>query len=165
MGDGVPDASRTLTGGCHCGTVRFEVDLIGGWQAARRCTCSFCRMRGAVALTSAPDRFRILAGAEQLTEYRFNTGVARHHFCRHCGIYTHHRRRSNPDELGINAACLDGVSPFDFAEVPITDGVHHSSDGGPVGPVGWISVRWAGDQETAATNATTSATAPRPSAP
>ncbi len=65
-----------------------------------------------------------------MTEYRFNTGVARHWFCSRCGIYTHHRRRSNPNEYGVNAACLEGVSPFDFAEVPVNDGRHHPSDTG-----------------------------------
>lgn len=164
MADGLPDAASTLKGGCHCGTVRFEVDLIGGWAAARRCTCSYCRMRGAVALTSTLDSFRLTTGAEQLTEYRFNTGTARHYFCSRCGIYTHHRRRSNPAELGVNAACLDGVSPFDFAEVPINDGVHHSSDGGPDQPIGTLTVAWHVDQDSAATTATTSATPPRPSA-
>lgn len=87
-------------------------------------------MRGAVALTARRGDLRILAGEDQLATYRFNTGVAEHHFCRVCGIYTHHRRRSNPDELGINAACLDGVSPFDFAELVVNDGRHHPSDGG-----------------------------------
>ena len=71
---------------------------------------------------------------EQLTEYRFNTGVARHYFCARCGIYTHHQRRSNPREYGVNAACLEGVSPFDFREVVVTDGVHHPSDQPPGAP-------------------------------
>lgn len=117
-------------GGCHCGAVRFEVRLTGGMTAARRCDCSLCRMRGAVALTAADDAFRLVAGADRLTTYRFNTGTAEHHFCAVCGIYTHHRRRSNPREFGVNAACLDGVSPFDFTAVPVNDGVHHPSDTG-----------------------------------
>jgi hypothetical protein len=46
------------------------------------------------------------------------------------GIYTHHQRRSNPQQLGINAACLEGVSPFDFAKVLVKNGVNHPADGG-----------------------------------
>ncbi len=72
----------------------------------------------------------MLEGAGALSEYRFNTGTARHYFCSNCGIYTHHRRRSNPNEHGVNAACLDGVSPFDFAEVPVNDGRHQPCDTG-----------------------------------
>jgi hypothetical protein len=113
---------------CHCGAVRFRVRLSGGLQAARRCDCSLCRMRGAVALTAGVGGVEILEGEDALTEYRFNTGAARHFFCSKCGVYTHHRRRTNPNEYGVNAACLEGLSPFDFAELPVMDGVHHPND-------------------------------------
>jgi hypothetical protein len=86
-------------------------------------------MRGAVAVSARLEDIQILEGAEHLSLYRFNTGAARHHFCRSCGIYTHHQRRSNPQEYGVNVACLDGVSPFDFPEVPVLDGVNHPRDG------------------------------------
>ncbi len=115
---------------CHCGAVRFEVALSDGLATARRCTCSFCRMRGAVAVSAELDGVRIVSGAEALTEYRFNTGTAKHYFCAVCGIYTHHQRRSNPRQYGVNVACIEGVSPFDFAEVPVNDGVAHPSDAG-----------------------------------
>ena len=71
-----------------------------------------------------------MQGEAALTSYRFNTGTAQHFFCSHCGIYTHHQRRSNPNLFGVNVACLDGVSPFDFTEVPVVDGVNHPSDTG-----------------------------------
>ncbi len=67
---------------------------------------------------------------EALTVYRFNTGVAQHYFCSRCGIYTHHQRRSNPTQYGVNVACLKGVSPFDFIDVPVIDGVNHPADQG-----------------------------------
>lgn len=120
----------TRDGGCHCGTVRFRVRLGDGLTTARRCTCSYCRMRGAVAVSSALDGFEITQGEDALLLYRFNTGAAKHWFCSQCGIYTHHQRRSNPQQYGVNAACLDGVSPFDFAEVPVMDGQAHPSDTG-----------------------------------
>lgn len=85
-------------------------------------------MRGAVAVTSTPENFRITQGDDKLATYRFNTGVAEHHFCMTCGIYTHHKRRSNPNQLGVNVACLEGVSPFDFAEVVVHDGNRHPGD-------------------------------------
>jgi hypothetical protein len=69
-------------------------------------------------------------GEDALTVYRFNTGVAQHYFCSRCGIYTHHRRRSNTNQYGVNFACLKGVSPFDFAAVPVIDGVNHPADRG-----------------------------------
>ena len=119
----------TLKGSCHCGAVQFTTKLTEGFASVRRCTCSICRMRGAVAVTSTPDEFRITAGEDKLATYRFNTKTAEHHFCAVCGIYTHHKRRSNPNQLGVNVACLDGVSPFDFPEVVVFDGTRHPADG------------------------------------
>ena len=124
------DADGWSRAACHCGTVRLRVRLSDGLASARRCDCSLCRMRGAVALTAGLGGVEVLEGAEALTEYRFNTGVARHFFCSKCGIYTHHQRRSNPNEYGVNATCLEGVSPFDFVEVLVNDGMNHPSDGG-----------------------------------
>ena len=85
-------------------------------------------MRGAVAVTSTDGDFTILEGEDKLATYRFKTGAAEHHFCTVCGIYTHHKRRSNPSQLGVNVACLEGVSPFDFAEVVVYDGQRHPGD-------------------------------------
>ena len=118
------------TGQCHCGAVRFDVTLSNGFQSIRRCTCSYCRMRGAVMVMADKDGIKVLQGADALTSYRFNTGVAQHFFCSHCGIYTHHQRRSDSDLYAVNVACLDGVSPFDFVEVPVIDGINHTNDTG-----------------------------------
>ena len=87
-------------------------------------------MRGAIAVSAALDGLRITAGQESLSEYQFNTHTARHYFCSVCGIYTHHQRRSNPEQFGVNVACLDGVSPFDFEEVEVLDGDNHPRDTG-----------------------------------
>ncbi|WP_209425000.1 GFA family protein [Pararhodobacter sp. SW119] len=128
----------TAEGACHCGAVRFRVQLSEGLHSARRCNCSFCRMRGAIAVSAPLDGFTILQGAEDLTLYQFNTGTAAHYFCRHCGIYTHHRRRSDPNEYGVNLACLDGISPFDLPEVAVLDGANHEKDGGSGGVAGML---------------------------
>lgn len=121
-------SGEALDGACHCGGVRFRVTLIDGFSTVRRCTCSYCRMRGAVAVSAWVEDLVILSGPDLLTCYKFNTGVAEHYFCSKCGIYTHHRRRGNPNQYGINVACLEGVSPFDFAEIPVYDGISHPKD-------------------------------------
>jgi hypothetical protein len=118
----------TINGSCHCGAIQFTVALSEGFASARRCTCSICRMRGAVAVTSTPENFHIAQGAGKLASYQFNTNTAEHHFCSVCGIYTHHKRRSNPNQLGVNVACLEGVSPFDFHELRVYDGSRHPAD-------------------------------------
>jgi len=131
----------TVKGACHCSRVQFTVTLTDGFGSARRCTCSYCRMRGAVAVSAALDAINIIQGRELLTLYQFNTHTARHYFCSCCGIYTHHQRRSNPKQYGVNVACLEGVSPFDFPEVPVYDGTHHTSDGFAVTRAGTLIFR------------------------
>lgn len=118
-----------VQGQCHCAAVKFEARIHDGLTSALRCTCSLCRMRGAVVVIAQREDIRITAGKTLLAEYRFNTGAARHFFCKICGIYTHHNRRFDPYQVAINVACIEGVSPFDFPEVPVIDGVNHPLDG------------------------------------
>ncbi|MGZ3722698.1 MAG: GFA family protein [Bdellovibrionales bacterium] len=120
--------SRVHKAACHCKAVEFEVHLPHGLVDPRRCDCSFCRMRGAIAATAALDAIKILKGQDKLTLYQFNTMTAKHYFCSVCGIYTHHQRRSNPNEFGFNVACLEGVNPFDLGDIKVADGVHHPAD-------------------------------------
>ncbi|MBM3594735.1 MAG: GFA family protein [Alphaproteobacteria bacterium] len=110
--------------------MKFRVTLTDGFRTILRCTCSLFRMRRAVAVSADLGGVEILEGAENLTSYRFNTGETQHFFCNTCGIYTHRQRPSNPNQCGVNVACLEGVSPFDFAEVPVLDGVNHPNDNG-----------------------------------
>jgi hypothetical protein len=113
---------------CHCGEVVLELDLPNGIVDPRRCDCSICRRKGAIVAAVPLSALRIIKGAENLKLYQFNTKAARHYFCGNCGIYTHHQRRSNPEEYGINVGCLDGVNPFEIPDVPTNDGVNHPSD-------------------------------------
>ncbi|WP_101069245.1 GFA family protein [Roseovarius salinarum] len=118
---------RTAT--CHCGAVELRVTLApGGLATARRCDCSFCRRRGAAAVTAPLDGVEVVKGGAHLALYQWGTCTARHYFCKVCGIYTHHRRRSNPDEYGVNAGCLEGVNPRELEPIAWVDGVTHPSD-------------------------------------
>ena len=93
-------------GGCHCGRVRFEVDAPALIEATD-CNCSICRKSGFLHLLVAESAFRLLQGEDALTTYTFNTGVARHHFCRHCGVKSFYIPRSHPDGVSVNVHCLD----------------------------------------------------------
>lgn len=95
-----PDDRIPLQAACHCGTVRFTVVLTDGLRTARRCNCSYCRMRGAVAVSANLEDIDVQQGKDALTLYRFNTGEAKHYFCSRCGIYTFHQRRSVPNQYG-----------------------------------------------------------------
>ena len=124
------EARGMLEAACHCGAVQFRLRLSDGVTSARRCDCSLCRMRGAVVVSAQVGGLEFVRGEENLSLYQFNTWVARHYFCKTCGIYTHHQRRSNPGQFGVNVACVAGMSPFDFAEVLVMNGVAHPSDSG-----------------------------------
>ena len=93
-------------GGCHCGAVRFEVALPDVVEATT-CNCSMCQKIGFIHVIVSESRFRLLQGAEAITTYTFNTGVAKHTFCKVCGVKSFYRPRSNPDGWSVNALCLD----------------------------------------------------------
>lgn len=117
-----------MKGTCHCGAVVLEVALTDGFASARRCDCSFCARRGAIVVSAVLSGVDVVQGADSLTLYTWGTGTARHYFCKHCGIYTHHQRRSDPTQYGVNVAILQGVNPRDLGNVPWADGVNHPSD-------------------------------------
>lgn len=112
----------THRGGCHCRRIVFEVDA-PRVLTVQDCNCSLCRMSGFLHLIVPASRFRLLSGGSDLTEYTFNTGVAKHRFCRVCGIKSFYIPRSNPDGIDVNARCLDEgtvtslvIEPFDGRE-------------------------------------------------
>jgi len=109
---------ETLAGGCHCGDVRFRVhvDLF----EASECNCSICTPKGMLHLIVPPERFELLKGADALSTYTFNTGVAKHRFCKRCGMHPFYTPRSHPDQVDVNIRCLDddawrrfAIRPFD----------------------------------------------------
>lgn len=107
----------THSGGCHCGRVRYEIDAPAELQVTR-CNCSICQMTGHLHLFVSHANFRLLSGEDELQTYTFNTGVAQHRFCRHCGIKSFYVPRSHPDGVSVNANCLDAST---VASISITD--------------------------------------------
>jgi hypothetical protein len=104
-------------GGCHCGAVRFEVDLPPAFEA-EDCNCSICAMSGNIHVIVPGRRFRLLRGEETLTEYRFGSGQARHLFCRRCGVKSFYIPRSNPDGYAVTWRCLDDWMSLDVTVTP-----------------------------------------------
>lgn len=110
---------------CHCGAVRLSFPRLD-LDSATRCDCSLCARRGAIAVTVPLGELTVEAG-DTLRLYQFHTRTARHYFCGICGIYTHHRRRSDPSEYGVNVACVEGVDIRSVAW-SWTDGLNHPKD-------------------------------------
>jgi len=104
-------------GGCHCGSVQFEVEAPADIKATK-CNCSICAMCGFLHLFVSNKDFRLISGEDSLTTYTFNTGVAKHSFCSLCGIKSFYIPRSHPDGLSINVNCLDHSSVCSVEEAP-----------------------------------------------
>ena len=96
----------THTGGCHCGRVRFEVDAPAILRADE-CDCSICQKSGYLHLLVAADSFRLLQGEDALQTYTFNTRIAKHYFCRQCGVKSFYIPRSHPHAVSVNVRCID----------------------------------------------------------
>jgi hypothetical protein len=103
-------------GGCHCGAVRFRVEVEE--HEAIDCNCSICAKKGFLHLIVPANRFTLLRGEDRLVTYKFNTGVARHMFCGVCGIHAFYRPRSHPDGWDVNIRCLDDDAASRFAVAP-----------------------------------------------
>lgn len=113
--------TRRVTGGCHCGRVRFACAVDTGDVVA--CNCSHCAAKGLLWAFAAPDDFAVTSGAEALVTYRFNTRRISHLFCGRCGVQPFGRGPDpvdGQDKIAINVRCLDGVdlasldpAPFD----------------------------------------------------
>ena len=107
---------QTYQGSCHCGAVRFQIEA--DLETLTQCNCSICSKKGALLLRVPPERFTLLSGQADLREYRFNTKVAQHFFCQHCGIHPFSHPRAAPELYTINARCLDGED-LHLDQVPI----------------------------------------------
>jgi hypothetical protein len=107
---------ETYEGGCHCGRVRFRVS--GELAEATECNCSICTKKGFLHLIVPQGQFELQTGRDDLTTYRFNTGVAQHTFCRYCGVHPFYVPRSDPDKVDVNIRCLDRVDATAIRAIP-----------------------------------------------
>ena len=111
--------SEKHIGSCHCGAVEYQVT--GPFAKGAVCDCSICTRKGAVMVMVDRDKLDVTKGAENLTEYQFNTKAAIHYFCKTCGIYTHHQKRRD-DNYAFNIGCVDSFSVDDLEEVMKIEG-------------------------------------------
>ncbi len=112
---------------CHCGNVEAKIN-IENITKILRCNCSICKRKGAIMSMVKNEDFEIVKGKDRLNVYQFHTKVAKHFFCKVCGVYTHHNPRSNPKMTGFNIGCIDDVDSFDFKNITVNDGQNHPLD-------------------------------------
>jgi hypothetical protein len=112
---------KTYSGSCHCGAVKFEAELDLS-RDSYRCNCTICRRTRFWPAVATPERFRLLAGEADLTEYRFNTRKNLHYFCSHCGVRPFGVGTETPvgKMYGVNVGCLESVSEEELSRIPVT---------------------------------------------
>ena len=113
---------------CHCGAVELTFTDAAPLNTAMRCDCSFCKRRQAANVSVPVTSLTVTKGAGNLGLYSWGTHTAQHFFCKTCGIYTHHQRRMNPQEYGVNVGCIEGTNPKDHEPFRYADGINHPSD-------------------------------------
>jgi hypothetical protein len=121
------------SGSCHCGAVVVEVEAPAD-LVAYECNCSMCARTGYLHLIVPADRFRLVAGEDALATYTFNTGVARHYFCKTCGCRPYYIPRSNPDGFSVNVRCLERSTISSVKILPF-DGQHWELSAGELAPL------------------------------
>lgn len=107
----------TYSGSCHCGDVRFSFEH-AGITGGLHCNCSICIRKGALMsdfILSAGE-LQIDAKPGSLSLYRFGSGVAKHYFCKQCGIYPFHETLRKPGHFRVNLGCIDGLDPFSLED-------------------------------------------------
>ena len=95
---------------CHCGSVQLNVET--DLSIVKQCNCSICKRKNAKMNILPKESIQSIQGEENLSLYQFDTNVAKHFFCKKCGIYTHHYRKSDPNGIGINIGCIDEIDSF-----------------------------------------------------
>tara|TARA_Y200000002_G_scaffold153986_1_gene127315 strand:- start:285 stop:650 length:366 start_codon:yes stop_codon:yes gene_type:complete len=108
---------------CHCQSVQIKLTLENGLEKLTRCNCSLCKRRGSIMAMIKLSNLEVIKGKDKLSSYKFGKKQhAEHFFCSVCGIYTHHRSYTNPENFEFNLACIDSIDSFKYKDIPIFNG-------------------------------------------
>ena len=114
------------SGSCHCQKVTFQGEVENIFENIYRCDCSLCKKKGIVMKPVRIEKFKLLAGKNNLNSYKWNKKIAEHFFCNICGVYTHHQRRRDATQYSVNLGCLEAIEIPEEKEIKWIDGSSHS---------------------------------------
>ena len=112
-------------GSCHCKKVLFQINTDNIYKDIYRCNCSLCRKKSILMKSVHQKSFTLVQGKGSLSLYKWNKHIAEHFFCKECGVYTHHKRRSYPDQISVNFACLDDLDLPEEKNILLVNGGSH----------------------------------------
>ena len=112
-------------GSCHCGSVIFSIETADLTADVYKCNCSLCVKKSIIMKPVDRNFFSLIDGAEELLCYQWNKYIAEHYFCKNCGVYTHHRRRRDPNQISVNYACIDQMVGLSQDQIGLVDGASH----------------------------------------
>lgn len=116
---------NSFSGSCHCGKVNFQIKTEEIYNELYRCNCSLCIKKSIIMKFVDKHDFSLLEGEEFMSSYKWNKNIAEHFFCKICGVYTHHKRRSDPNQISVNIACLDNIILPEENMIGTVDGASH----------------------------------------
>jgi hypothetical protein len=118
-------------GSCHCGDVRFEVDIDA--STGSRCNCSVCTKTSVTGGVVKPAAFVLLSDESKLATYEWASKMSKRYFCKRCGVHCFgrgHLEQLGGDFVSVNLNCLDDIDVRDLSLI-FWDGRHDNWQAGP----------------------------------
>ena len=116
---------KEYNGSCHCGSITFKFSSDEIYEDLYRCNCSLCLKKSIIMKPLKKELFELISGEKKILEYQWNKKIAKHFFCKDCGVYTHHIRRRDPSKISVNFMCIDNLIIPENLNIDIIDGASH----------------------------------------
>ena len=116
---------ETYTGSCHCKKVLFSLKTSSIFEEVYKCNCSLCMKKGIIMKSIPKKEFMLESSSKFLGQYIWNKKIAKHYFCLKCGVYTHHVRRRDPEQISVNLRCVDDIFIPENTVINLIDGASH----------------------------------------
>ncbi len=115
----------SFKGSCHCKKVIFSFTSSSIFEEIYKCNCTLCMKKSIIMKSIPKEAFVLESSSDFLGEYVWNKKIAKHYFCNECGVYTHHIRRRDPEQISVNLMCVDDILIPENTVINLIDGASH----------------------------------------